>query len=271
MKLTGALYLNALAMTAVLTPLAGIARDILPPFLPIGERADAPAGFAEMCRRNAYLCALGADSGLIRDIYAEAAPADADTSSISPLLATGAIARSGRKPVSQDHMKPDQAAIVVLGRPAREEEPSRDALFRMLKQVNARVNREVYPVTDARAHGVGEYWDRPRGRYPVGDCEDYAIEKRVRLMEEGFPAARLFYAVVYHPVQGLHTVLIARLSDGDFILDNLTPHILPWSQARFSWLRQQVPGQPDHWVRIGDWRGEQSFTKTAMAKQEEAG
>ena len=121
----------------------------------------------------------------------------------------------------------------------------------LIRKVNRQVNHSIVQMSDLAAMGVDEYWYRPGMRKGTpGDCEDIAIEKRARLMELGFPAERLFYAVSYVSGYGLHTVLIARLDDGDYVLDNMTPRILRWADVRQVWLRQQVPGQPLLWARI---------------------
>lgn len=268
MNSTSALYLNAIAVAgAALLPVPALAGSAAPAFLPIGEMADAPAGFAEMCERDAFLCDLGRDDSLADAAGIRFARAEGGVGGDPSLSPTGAIRPANGRADRGEAAAPeaDQAPIIVMAPPARDGEPSRKQLFKMLKQVNARVNREIYPMVDERIYGVGEYWQRPDQSRPMGDCEDYAIEKRVRLMDQGFPASRLFYAVVYHPIKGLHTVLVARLPDGDFLLDNMTPHIVRWSQARFSWLRQQLPGQPDRWARIGDKRPDASYARADNA------
>ena len=48
-----------------------------------------------------------------------------------------------------------------------------------IRQVNAAVNREITPVTDLELHGRDEVWSYPDN---AGDCEDFVLEKRKRLM-----------------------------------------------------------------------------------------
>ncbi len=223
------------------------AKSVAPSFIPVGETADAPAGFVEMCARNAQLCQIGADPNLPP---MERSGASTDQLGLSA-SGTGAIVNSHHD--TSHIQKDDTAPIIVNGRTSNAQaQQTQKQLYKMLKAVNGKTNRDIYQASDIRAFGVGELWQRPAGRYLVGDCEDIAIEKRIRLMEMGFPASNLFYAVVYHPVAGLHTVLIARMEAGDFVLDNITPHILHWSETRFSWLRQQTPGHPENWARIAD-------------------
>jgi predicted transglutaminase-like cysteine proteinase len=52
-----------------------------------------------------------------------------------------------------------------------------------LAAINAAVNKEIEPVTDAELYGVSDYWTIPTTR---GDCEDMALLKRHRLMAAGW-------------------------------------------------------------------------------------
>ena len=123
---------------------------------------------------------------------------------------------------------------------------------RLIKMINERVNHQVVQVSDLASRGVEEEWDRPGERgHPPGDCEDIAIEKRMRLLEAGFPADKMFYAVVFKSNFGLHTILIARLADGDYALDSANPHVMRWSATRYVWLRAQSTADPMVWTRIG--------------------
>ena len=94
--------------------------------------------------------------------------------------------------------------------------------------VNAFFN--LWPHVDDRvAWGVEEHWARPvdfinRG----GDCEDYAIAKYYALRSLGFPAEKLLIAAVWNRnKKEPHAILIARVDDTDFALDNQHPHIRP--------------------------------------------
>jgi predicted transglutaminase-like cysteine proteinase len=121
----------------------------------------------------------------------------------------------------------------------------------LVKAINRNVNRRVRQRTDSQIYGVAEYWTRagddPRAS---GDCEDIALEKRAELIEAGVAADRLFLATVYRPRIGLHTVLVVRMAQGDFVLDSLERRVLPWREARFDWLRLQAPDRPMEWHRL---------------------
>jgi predicted transglutaminase-like cysteine proteinase len=92
-----------------------------------------------------------------------------------------------------------------------------------LANVNAQVNRAIVYMTDKDNYGISEHFAYPK--YGFGDCEDFALEKRRRLIELGWPRRALLLVVVkpIHPPEGavddLHMLLVARTLIGDFYLD----------------------------------------------------
>ncbi|CAH0356474.1 hypothetical protein SPH9361_04116 [Sphingobium sp. CECT 9361] len=76
------------------------------------------------------------------------------------------------------------------------------------------------------------------------------MEKRARLVASGFDPKSLFLAVTYRPRNGLHVVLVARLEDGDYILDNLYPQVVHWYRTDYVWLRQQSTDNPKSWLTV---------------------
>jgi predicted transglutaminase-like cysteine proteinase len=122
--------------------------------------------------------------------------------------------------------------------------------FKLLRAVTRLVNGNIRQRTDMEVYGVGEYWNRPT--LPgAGDCEDIAIEKRMVLVADGFDPSKLAYAVVYRHDIGLHVVLIARMDEGDYVLDSLSSKVRRWSAAPYKWLRMQTPGNPSAWTTVG--------------------
>lgn len=212
------------ASSAIATP--AMSQPVRQMFLPRGVEADAPSGFTQMCERDRDLCLLGQSAGAPQMVQASLTTSD-------PIGATGA---------SRSQTSTYSGAWQTV--------PQGTTLRAMVKAVNKDVNRHVIQKTDMAAMGIPEYWRRLPAERPVGDCEDIAIEKRIRLMQAGFPAERLFYGVAYVRNIGLHTVLIARLDEGDVVLDSLTPRIERWQDTHYVWLRKQVPGSPLQWERI---------------------
>ena len=121
--------------------------------------------------------------------------------------------------------------------------------LRLLKRIDGMVNAHVRQQSDMLSYGVGELW-RPSGsgQNAVGDCEDLAIEKRLKLIDAGFPPGRLFFAVVYQSGIGLHTVLVARLDSGDMVLDSRSNFVESWQDTRYQWLIAERPGMPTFWT-----------------------
>lgn len=216
-------------------------------FMPAGDVADPPEGFVEMCARDTALCAAEPAAAATR-VRSAGSPFDdvgGATRSVDP-------ARFRLAAFAPDAgISPAEPARVVDPVPAAADIGGA-AGIELLRRINSKVNRTVVQVPDTVTAGVDEYWQRPTpGSILMGDCEDIAIEKRMRLIEAGFPPDRLFYAVAYVRGYGLHTMLVARLDAGDYVLDSLSPHLLAWSRIHYTWLRQQVPGNPLLWRRIG--------------------
>lgn len=126
------------------------------------------------------------------------------------------------------------------------------ALWAHIVEVNNLVNTMVVPRTDMEIWGVEEQWSYPTNG--VGDCEDYALEKRRRLMQAGMPAGNLLITVVRQPNGDGHAVLTVRTSLGDFVLDNLEPRVLAWHETRYEFLKKQSERHSGVWVSIEDDR-----------------
>ena len=89
-----------------------------------------------------------------------------------------------------------------------------DDLFATLHAVNTQVNAAIRPQAN------------PRGGWKVnpasGDCNDYALTKRSRLIAMGVPAGALRLAVTATRRGEKHLILIVKTTSGDVVLDNLS-------------------------------------------------
>ncbi len=132
---------------------------------------------------------------------------------------------------------------------ARNTEPAKVTArgWSAIRQVNASVNREVTPMTDLEVFGREEYWDYPQG---AGDCEDFVLLKRKRLMQRGFSPADLLITVVRKPDGEGHAVLTVRTTQGDFILDNLDNGVKLWTETPYRYLKRQASYHSGRWVSI---------------------
>lgn len=126
------------------------------------------------------------------------------------------------------------------------------ALWATIIDVNNVVNTMITPRTDMELWGVEERWSYPSSSY--GDCEDYALEKRRRLIKAGIPAANLPITVVRQPNGDGHAVLTINTNMGDFVLDNLEPRVLAWTETEYRFLKRQSPKHAGMWVSIEDGR-----------------
>ncbi len=122
-----------------------------------------------------------------------------------------------------------------------------------LKRVNLSVNTKIKPMTDMDHWGVVERWNYPDDGY--GDCEDYALEKRRLLMQAGWPREALLMTVVRDQNGNGHAILTVKTDRGEYILDNQTNDILPWSDTGYRFVKRQSQSDPNVWVSLGEPRG----------------
>lgn len=243
------------------------------PFMPRGEGVSAPMGFADLCRRDSETCGLPNSQLALLGVGPRA--------SFAPTSSVGGVSqyhRASASPAVEDGLKlvsvetveayevaavdnfvaagelrqPVAAAPETVPPPAFVAEPAvlawgargeRDQL-KLLNQVNQSVNREVRKASDLDLYGMPEYWSLPRvidGKM-YGDCEDYALEKRRRLIAAGVPESALSLAVAVTARGESHAVLMISLKSGDMVLDNLTPWATPWEDLNYHWVQRQVPG-----------------------------
>ncbi|MEO3999143.1 transglutaminase-like cysteine peptidase [Mesorhizobium sp. CAU 1732] len=125
-------------------------------------------------------------------------------------------------------------------------------LWTKIVEVNNLVNTMITPRTDMEIWGVEEYWSYPVDG--VGDCEDYALEKRRRLIQAGVPVSNLLITVVRQPNGDGHAILTVNTSMGDFVLDNLEPRVMAWSETDYQFLKRQSARHAGMWVSIDDGR-----------------
>ena len=108
-----------------------------------------------------------------------------------------------------------------------------------LSSVNRAVNRSIRARNDSKA----DVWS---SNVSVGDCEDYALTKRRRLLEMGFPAAALRMAIARTSTGEGHAVLVVRTDKGDRVLDNRTDSIMGWNQSGLRLVKMAGP-DPLRW------------------------
>jgi predicted transglutaminase-like cysteine proteinase len=209
--------------------------------------APAPAGLAAFCERFAESCG------------------EAQTAQAREDLFRAASWPRGEQPVAAWVSQPNEDGAAIFARMLqmraqglrfdypRSEVELTEQLWRELSEVNQQVNRSIAAATDAARYGLNEYWAMPlseakAGETAQGDCEDYALEKRSRLIELGWDPASLALAVAHAPRIGNHAVLIVQTDHGDFVLDNLHDAPLPPQMLNYGWVSRQASPSMTVWA-----------------------
>lgn len=112
-----------------------------------------------------------------------------------------------------------------------------------LQQVNRQINDAIAP--DA-AKGALDWSLDTR----LGNCNDYAVQKRDALIKMGYPMGALSLAVVLTPFGEGHLVLTVRTDRGDFVLDNRRSTITAWNRTGYRWVKRQSAEDPQLWVAL---------------------
>lgn len=111
-----------------------------------------------------------------------------------------------------------------------------------LQGVNAQVNRDIRYTDDPSDKDL---W---RAGVSAGDCDDYALTKRQRLLAAGWPSSALRVATVRTEEGVGHAVLVVSTTEGDFVLDNRTNVVKPWYATRLYWIKIQSQDDPRKWL-----------------------
>jgi predicted transglutaminase-like cysteine proteinase len=117
-----------------------------------------------------------------------------------------------------------------------------------LNSVNRSVNVEIAAHADVDASGhPNDVWTlSPKS----GDCEDYVLTKRHRLMVLGWPSRQLLIAVAATPTGEGHAVLVVRTPNGDLVLDNRSDRIERPNATDLTWLKVQSAENPLYWYSV---------------------
>jgi predicted transglutaminase-like cysteine proteinase len=261
--LFAAVSLGGCASTSFTTalPSDGVraARSSEAAILVVTHEAAAPAGLVAMCVREPSACSPASVSsdrrsspGATSAIEERAASPDEVfrmllAQRVSALSASeqtgrnGSAARLGANGADeQDRL--DSSSGAASDQSLRVEVRLTEERFDELRRVNREVNRAIRPMTDLALYGETDRWTRPiafAGVIVGGDCEDYALEKRARLLALGWPMEALRLVTVHAPGVGLHAVLVVNTDRGDFVLDNLQARPRPVNELDYAWLLGQ--------------------------------
>ena len=126
-------------------------------------------------------------------------------------------------------------------------QPLPERAMEMLRDVNSSVNEAISPLRKSTDPMAARWTVSPA----AGDCNDYAVTKRHQLIAMGWPQSALRLAVVLTDSGQGHLVLVARLPDGDVVLDNLSRNVRPWNALGYTWISMQSSANPRFWVAVG--------------------
>jgi predicted transglutaminase-like cysteine proteinase len=111
-----------------------------------------------------------------------------------------------------------------------------------LASVNSSVNRAIRPKRDSG----GDTWTVGA---KSGDCEDYVLSKRAKLIAMGWPSRALAIAVVRTRGGQGHAVLVVNTDQGRLILDNLVKDVRSKNRSPHRFVSMQDTSSTYGWTR----------------------
>lgn len=227
--------------------------------MPFGASAMPPVGYVAFCQRKPLDC--GADPEIVLasarraqqerdDLLAALGPRR--TLAIEPAALSAPPAPQEPRFETPPRLARAASPTEAMANPAGAVAPMTPGLWSTLHRVNAKVNRTIIEQLDRQTYGADDYWNTPlEDGLKVGDCEDYVLEKERSLIASGLPRNALNIALVNTAWGESHAVLLVATSEGEYVLDNLSPWIVRWHETSYRWVRRQVNGEPFHWVMVG--------------------
>ncbi|MPZ10283.1 MAG: hypothetical protein GEU89_08730 [Kiloniellaceae bacterium] len=104
------------------------------------------------------------------------------------------------------------------------------------------VNKQINAALRYRNDADKDYWEVGGSE---GDCEDIALRKLAELVNShGFPRGALTLSACKLDYNRGHAVVLLHSDKGVYVMDNLTPRILPWRDLPYKWVAREEPGAP---------------------------
>jgi predicted transglutaminase-like cysteine proteinase len=117
----------------------------------------------------------------------------------------------------------------------------------LLKRVNRSVNLSIIPELKGYGPDLQDGWTIAPFS---GDCNDYAVTKRHKLLDSGLPSKALRLSVVKTASGIGHLVLVVVTTKGDIVMDNLTEALRPWQSTDYQWLKIQSATDARFWHEV---------------------
>jgi predicted transglutaminase-like cysteine proteinase len=123
-----------------------------------------------------------------------------------------------------------------------------DKKWQQLQDINNDVNYKIIYTTDKKNYGKSDKWAITNNK---GDCEDYALTKRQKLIELdwNYKNLRLATCWINKNKTGYHAVLIVITNKGDFVLDNRSNFIETKSSMKYIW--DKIQDENGNWCKVG--------------------
>lgn len=109
-------------------------------------------------------------------------------------------------------------------------------------RVNTEVNNHLRYCKDIDQYNESEYWCVPKGT--LGNCEDYVLLKRKKLIEKGWDLDKINIVTCVNMRGEGHAVLYVQTDHGGFILDDCNPSPINPNSTNYTW--QNI-------LRNGEW------------------
>jgi predicted transglutaminase-like cysteine proteinase len=113
-----------------------------------------------------------------------------------------------------------------------------------------RINRETNTAIAYKAENNGPGFDKWTVSPTEGDCDDYTVTKRQRLIELGVPRGAMRIAFVQRLDETPHIFLIVSTTSGDFVLDNFSDEIYELERAMVLNISVQDSANPQRWWQV---------------------
>jgi predicted transglutaminase-like cysteine proteinase len=188
-------------------------------------------------------------SGLVMVVLSAASAVAQSASGSIPVASAAMITTDTLPPIGWVQFCSDNPAECKTGNMPKQIAKIDDKKWKQLQRINRDVNEEIEPISDMDQWNTLEKWSYPTtGK---GDCEDYVLEKRRRLMEAGWPVQSLLITVVREKNGNGHAVLTVKTDRGDLVLDNQEARVKAWTDTGYRFIKRQSEENQNKWVSLG--------------------
>ena len=103
-----------------------------------------------------------------------------------------------------------------------------------LVEVHRQIKDRFHYTPDLELYHTREFWTVMGADYE-GDCEDFALTCRQRLIAKGWDRHLLRPACCWTETGGYHAVMVAEIEADAYVLDNRQNRVLPWTDLPYIW------------------------------------